>query len=307
MKDADESKFDDPGFLGEAVVRKVGPAAKACMKQLKVKKGNEKTKTAALSLLCSLCSAPGGLGDPRSLESIFAAVSGCLTLSAPKALKLDALTFLQTCLRCEGHPAASVQPHIKGVLPLVSAAVQEDWYKIIGERRARIRAIDAAANTLSSPAEALRVLGAVPALLVTRTDEDEMGDGPPPPPPNVNVKEMAGQLYEAVSSRLDENDIDQEIKEASIAAVGSVVSTLGNHLPPSSLTATLTTLIERMGNEITRVSALKTLGSIASSPLKIDMSPVLEPACVQMANFLRQHSRPLKMTVLEAISSFVQR
>ena len=61
-----------------------------------------------------------------------------------------------------------------------------------------------------------------------------------------------------------------------------------------------------MSNEITRVSALKTLGSIASSPLKIDMSSVLADATAQMAHFLRQHSRSLKMTVLEAVSSFVQ-
>mmetsp|Transcript_7282 Transcript_7282/g.14358 ORF Transcript_7282/g.14358 Transcript_7282/m.14358 type:complete len:826 (+) Transcript_7282:1-2478(+) len=286
MKDADESKFDDPKFLGDAVRRKGVAAVKACEKQLKVKKGNEKTKTAALSLLCVLCSAPGGLGDGSSLESVFAVVAGCLSPGAAKALKLDALAFLQVCLRCDCHPPSSVQPHINSVLPLVSAAVQEDWYKII--------------------AAALRVLGSIPALLVTPADDDEMGDAPPPPPPNVDVKEIASQLYSAVSSRLDENDIDQEIKEASISAVGSVVSTLGNHLPPSSLNSTLQTLTDRMGNEITRSSALRTLGSIASSPLKVDMSSVLEPACLKMANFLRQHSRQLKMTVLEAISSFVQ-
>ena len=135
MEDAEagESKFDSPGSLAAAVGRKSAAVVKACEKQLRAKKGNEKTKTAALALLGELCGAPGGLGDAGQVEVVIGVVSGCLAPGAPKSLKLDALVFLQTALACNGHPPSSVQPHIKKILPLVSMAVQEDWYKIIAE------------------------------------------------------------------------------------------------------------------------------------------------------------------------------
>ncbi|GMH99682.1 hypothetical protein TrVE_jg342 [Triparma verrucosa] len=282
----EESKFDSPVFMLETLGRKTAGIIKNSEKQLKVKKGNEKSKTAALALLGEMCSSPNGLGDVAQIEAIMSTVALSLASTAPKSLKLDALMFLQTAFQCTNHPPSSIQPHIMPLLPLISNAVGEDWYKII--------------------VEALRVLSTIPSLLVTAVDEDAMTDGPPPPPANVDIPNCANLLYSAIEPRLNENDIDQEIKETAIVAIGRVISTLGNHLPNEAVEKTLTTLTERMGNEITRASALKTLGSIASSPLKIDMSPVLEVATEEMTHFLRQHSRSLKMCVLETISAFVQ-
>ncbi|GMH86499.1 hypothetical protein TL16_g10567, partial [Triparma laevis f. inornata] len=286
MKDGEESKFDNPVFMLEALGRKTASIIKNSEKQLKVKKGNEKSKTASLQLLGVMCSAPSGLGDVAQVEVIMKTASLSLAPSAPKSLKLDSLLFLQTAFACTNHEREAIQPHIMTLLPLISNAVGEDWYKII--------------------VEALRVLSIIPSLLVNEVDEDAMNDGPPPPPANVDIAHCANLLYSAIEPRLNENDIDQEIKETAIVAIGRVISTLGNHLPVDSVSKTLATLTERMGNEITRASALKTLGNIASSPLKIDMSSVLAVSTEEMTHFLRQHSRSLKMCVLETISAFVQ-
>ena len=102
-------------------------------------------------------------------------------------------------------------------------------------------------------------------------------------------------LFEAVYPRLDAHDIDQEIKECAITAVGMIVRHLGEYRvlyhsrspPPlwanplmmffpgdhlsSELPRILSVLMEKLRNEITRMPTLKALASIATSPLQINL------------------------------------
>ena len=48
----------------------------------------------------------------------------------------------------------------------------------------------------------------------------------------------------------------QEVKECAISCMGLVVSTFGDHLT-ADLTACLPVIVDRMGNEITRLTAVK--------------------------------------------------
>lgn len=283
----DESKYDSPSYMLGSLQKKAPLIIRACEKELKCKTKTDRSKTAVLALFTVMCEAPGGLGNAKQVEIVMKAISISLSPSASKAIKLDSLVFLQSALKCENHLPSSVRPHVLPILPLVSSAAAEDWYKII--------------------AEALRVLSLVPKLLIRDdSSDDDMDVGDSVLVDDETTKKCVTILYDGIQPRLTENDIDQEIKETSIIAIGELVSRLGNLLPSDSISSILSLLLERLGNEITRNSALRTLGRIATSPLKIDISSVLSDATVQLAHFLRQSSRSLRLCVLETISSFVQ-
>ena len=60
-------------------------------------------------------------------------------------------------------------------------------------------------------------------------------------------------------------------------------------------------LLERLRNEITRLTAVKAFASIAQSPLSLDLSPVLEPLLAELTGFLRKANRVLRQASLSAL------
>lgn len=66
-------------------------------------------------------------------------------------------------------------------------------------------------------------------------------------------------------------------------------------------------LMERLGNEMTRMATLKALAAISVSPLKVNLRPILPHATEELAVFLRQQSRPLKQTTLETLLALIGR
>ena len=59
--------------------------------------------------------------------------------------------------------------------------------------------------------------------------------------------------------------------------------------------------LERLRNEITRLTAVKAFASIAQSPLSLDLSPVLEPLLAELTSFLRKANRVLRQASLLAL------
>ena len=60
-------------------------------------------------------------------------------------------------------------------------------------------------------------------------------------------------------------------------------------------------LLERLRNEITRLTAVKAFASIAQSPLSLDLSPVLQPLLAELTGFLRKANRVLRQASLSAL------
>lgn len=60
-------------------------------------------------------------------------------------------------------------------------------------------------------------------------------------------------------------------------------------------------LLERLRNEITRLTAVKAFASIAQSVLSLDLSPVLEPLVAELTSFLRKANRVLRQASLSAL------
>uniref|UniRef100_A0A8C3AI11 Cullin-associated and neddylation-dissociated 1 n=1 Tax=Cyclopterus lumpus TaxID=8103 RepID=A0A8C3AI11_CYCLU len=79
-----------------------------------------------------------------------------------------------------------------------------------------------------------------------------------------------------------------------------IICNLGDRLP-AELPGTLLIFLERLKNEITRLTTVKALTLIAGSPLKIDLRPVLPDAVPILASFLRKNQRALKLCTLAAL------
>eukprot|EP00523_Entomoneis_sp_CCMP467_P004781 CAMPEP_0168750362 /NCGR_PEP_ID=MMETSP0724-20121128/17229_1 /TAXON_ID=265536 /ORGANISM="Amphiprora sp., Strain CCMP467" /LENGTH=1377 /DNA_ID=CAMNT_0008798373 /DNA_START=1 /DNA_END=4134 /DNA_ORIENTATION=+ len=271
-----------------------GKLVKACEKIMSTKKGNERSKSSALSLLATLCKAPGGLGGRDDITSVFKHVETFLSggtdtalhrEGTSKALRLDALSLVYTMLSSNNHSPVDVRVCLhRSLLPQLCDGVDEQWYKVI--------------------AEALRALASVPPFFVISYSDDE-DEGKR----TKEREEVALMLYNAIEPKLSAHDVDQEIKECALNATASLLSNLHSSLPADKTSRLLTLLIGRLKNETTRIAAIKNLSIIAAasgsnamedSP-SIDLSPILAESISTMSSFLRLQSRSLKQTTLEAL------
>ncbi len=121
---------------------------------------------------------------------------------------------------------------------------------------------------------------------------------------------VAFQIYGCCFSRLRSSDIDQEVKERAISCMGRVVANLCDHMS-EDLPVSLPILLERLRNEITRLTAVKALARVAASPLMAssDLGAVLEAdgAIQVLASFLRKNQRALKLATLLLLDTLAKR
>uniref|UniRef100_A0A8C7FAK9 Cullin-associated and neddylation-dissociated 2 (putative) n=1 Tax=Oncorhynchus kisutch TaxID=8019 RepID=A0A8C7FAK9_ONCKI len=264
----------EPGSHGDKirlfVVSQVPTVVKALHKQLKEK--SMKSRQGCFSLLTELANVlPGALG--KHIPALIPGIVHSLTdKSTSSNMKIDALSFLNVLL-CS-HPPAVFQPHMKVILPPVVQCVEDPFYKITSE-----------------------------ALLVTQQMVKiicPLGDKLPA----FDVKPYVKDIFSATLKRLKAADIDQEVKERAISCMGHIVCHLGDQLG-GDLQPTLQIFLERLKNEITRLTAVKTLTLIATSPLRIDLRPLLTEGIPILASFLRKNQRALKLSTLTALNMIV--
>lgn len=108
------------------------------------------------------------------------------------------------------------------------------------------------------------------------------------------------QLVTCLLPRVQAPDVDQEIKEAAIACAAAAVALAFDMVPDESRTL-LAILCERLRNETTRMSAVRALSVVATSPLHPDLSPVLQGGMEELTGFLRKASRQVKHASLETL------
>ncbi|NXL85292.1 CAND1 protein, partial [Alectura lathami] len=243
---------------------------KALHKQLKEK--SIKSRQGCFSLLTELANVlPGCLADhiPVLVPGI---VFSLADKSSSSNMRIDALSFLHVLL-CNHQPEV-FHPHIKSLLPPVVACVGDPFYKITSE-----------------------------ALLVTQQLVKVIR--PLDTPCAFDAKPYVKDLFASTLKRLKAADIDQEVKERAISCMAQLIHQLGDHLS-ADLQPTLKIFLERLKNEITRLTAVKALTLIASSPLKIDLRPVLGEAFPILASFLRKNQRALKLSTLAALDILVK-
>lgn len=128
--------------------------------------------------------------------------------------------------------------------------------------------------------------------------------------------------------RLKATDIDQEVKERAISCMGHMVSYLGDHLG-TELQGVLSIFLDRLKNEITRLTAVRTIALIAASPIKvqsemysfiyhqqtlaltsvplvqIELASILSETLPVLGSFLRKNQRNLKLSTLACVTALV--
>ncbi|KAH9750325.1 Cullin-associated NEDD8-dissociated protein 1 [Citrus sinensis] len=239
----------NPRWLLKQEVSKI---VKSINRQLREK--SIKTKVGAFSVLRELVVVlPDCLAD--HIGSLIPGIEKSLNdKSSTSNLKIEALTFTRLVLSSHSPPV--FHPYIKALSSPVLAAVGERYYKVT--------------------AEALRVCGEL--VRVLRPSVEGLG---------FDFKPYVQPIYNAIMSRLTNQDQDQEVKECAISCMGLVISTFGDNLG-AELPACLPVLVDRMGNEITRLTAVKAFAVIAASPLHIDLTCVLEHVIAELTAFLRK-------------------
>lgn len=148
-------------------------------------------------------------------------------------MKIDALSFIYCLLTT--HPPYVFHPNINTLLPPVINAVGDNFYKITAE----------ALNVLQELVKVIRPL--------------DMNS-------NFDFAPFTKDIYACTLLRLRTADIDQEVKEKAISTMGQVICNLGDHLK-EELPCCLPLFLDRLRNEITRLTTVKALTKIAGSPL----------------------------------------
>ncbi|OXB52868.1 hypothetical protein ASZ78_002946, partial [Callipepla squamata] len=243
---------------------------KALHKQMKEK--SVKTRQCCFNMLTELVNVlPGALTQhvPVLVPGIIFSLND---KSSSSNLKIDALSCLYVIL-CNHSPQV-FHPHVQALVPPVVACVGDPFYKITSE-----------------------------ALLVTQQLVKVIR--PLDQPSSFDASPYIKDLFTCTIKRLKAADIDQEVKERAISCMGQIICSLGDSLG-TDLPSTLQIFLERLKNEITRLTTVKAMTLIAGSPLKIDLRPILGEGVPILASFLRKNQRALKLGTLSALDILIK-
>ncbi|KAJ8923621.1 hypothetical protein NQ315_010200 [Exocentrus adspersus] len=230
-----------------------------------------KTRQDCFQLLKEVCSVLPGALSVHIGDLIPGILYSLSEKNASSNMKIDALSFIYCLLT--SHQPQVFHPHISILLPPVINAVGDNFYKITAE----------ALNVLQELVKVIRPLNINSGFDFTPFTKD---------------------IYSCTLVRLRTADIDQEVKEKAISTMGQVVCNLGDHLK-SELPYCLPLFLDRLRNEITRLTTVKALTKIAGSPLGIEL-PILPEAMPILGLFLRKNQRALKLSTLQLIDCLIK-
>ena len=237
-----------------------------------LKEKSIKTRQGCFSLLSELVQVlPGALKD--HISAIIPGIQFSLgDKTSSSNMKIDTLVFVNLLLI--NHSPIVFHPHIDMLVGPVILAISDPFYKITSE-------------ALLVTQQLVRVI----RPLDSKVDFD--------------FRPYLGGLYSPTLARLRATDIDQEVKERAISCMGQIVSNMGDALG-SELNNCLPIFLERLKNEITRLTAVKAVTMIAASPLKINLNPILSECVPILASFLRKNHRALRLSTLQCLDVLVR-
>lgn len=251
------------------LLAQVPALVKAVHRQMREK--STKTRQDCFALLKELVSVlPGALTN--HVSALIPGIQFSLgDRNSSSNMKIDTLAFVQSLLTT--HPPEVFHPHMGALVPPVVAAVGDSFYKITAEALLVLQHLVKVIRPLESPC-------------------------------NFDFTPWTAELYSCTLIRLKAADIDQEVKERAISCMGQIIYSLGDHLQ-AELDSCLPILLDRLKNEITRLTTVKALTKVAASPLRIDLRPILPEAIPILGSFLRKNQRALKLSTLTLLDVLV--
>ncbi|KAH0549044.1 cullin-associated NEDD8-dissociated protein 1 [Cotesia glomerata] len=266
----DPDSMEDEEYPISLLQQQVPLIVKAIHRQMKEK--SIKTRQDCFSLLKELVLVlPGALTNhiPALIPGIQYSLSD---KNSSSNMKIDALAFVHTLLVT--HQPEAFHPFMVVLAPPIITAVSDPFYKIT--------------------AEALLVLQQLVQVI-----------RPHNKPVNPEFAVISTEIYRSTLSRLKTADIDQEVKERAIACMGQIIAHLSDTLN-DQLPVCLPIFLDRLRNEITRLTTVKALTCIAASPLRVDLEPIMEEAIPILGSFLRKNQRALKLCSLTLLDTLVR-
>lgn len=289
---------------------------RAVAKQLKHK--SAKTKVGVFRVLLELVGvAPDAVG--AHIQELLPGIQAALqdSSSAGSSSKIQALQFLNSAM--SSNAPSVFQPHAAPASKLVYAAVGERYYKVaaealrVCEQLVRVMRPDVGAPVDAAMQPLVKPLYDCVMQRLSAQDQDQ------------EVKECAiGCMAAAVASLGDVLGADvaqvgalaAEFAELPPRAAGRAKKRAKKETSPAPLPAAapaaagpevLRVLLDRLKNEITRLTAVKALATIARSALNIDLSSVLAPALAELTSFLRKANRQLRQAALSALEAIASK
>ncbi|CAL8143839.1 unnamed protein product [Orchesella dallaii] len=256
----------------QALDSQIPQLVKIVQKQLKEK--NIKSRQVALQLLSDVVGVLPGCLAPF-LTNMMNGILVCLSdKNSTSNVRTNTLTFVYCIM--SSHPIEVVQPHVEVLLPALLTCAGDNFYKVTAEALL-----------------ALQVL-----VKVVRSENATE---------HANAASIAQQIYPIVLRRLKATDIDQEVKETAITTMATLLAHLGAFIQPE-WGVCIPIFLERLKNEITRLTAVKALNLMASSQLvNLDLTSVLGEAITVLASFLRKNQRALKLATLNLLDTLMKR
>eukprot|EP00727_Mastigamoeba_balamuthi_P013409 m51a1_g8691 putative cullin-associated nedd8-dissociated protein 1 (1234) ;mRNA; f:36761-41414 len=225
-----------------------------------------KTRAGVFAVLVELVNAlPGSL-----VAHIPDVVPGVVASVADKAsnsnLKLEALTFLRLLLST--HPPSAFHKHAAEIATAVVRSISDPYFRI--------------------SAEALRVSSELAGALQ-----------------DAGARAQAEALLAATVEQLKRADADQDVKEAALNCVGSLMSVAREMLSPQEASQSVALIVDRLRNETTRLVAARVIAKVTVSS-KDDVAPVVADAGSELATLLRKSNRPLRLAAIAALSALFE-
>lgn len=205
--------------------------------QSQMREKSSRTRQDCFHLLKELCNVlPGALTN--HIGELIPGIQYSLgERNASSNQKIDALSFIHCLL--VSHPSEVFHPHMHSLLPPVINCAGDSFYKITAE----------ALSVLQELVKVIRPLNT---------------------PIDFDFTPFVKDIYNCTLVRLKATDIDQEVKERAISTMGQIICNLGDCLH-SELSVCLPIFLDRLKNEITRLTTVKALTKIAGSPLRIEL------------------------------------
>jgi len=223
-------------------------------------------KEAIVDLLHSMSIAVPKLMNEKLIGSVLPKILEVYKESS-SSVKIILLQTLRRLIRTSGNDSAYIS-FVKQIITVLQQACKENYYKL--------------------PTEAMNTAGSLVRLF--RKNQE-----PPIPEATTAIKE----IFTMCASIFKLSDIDPEIKQAVIYAIGNIVAFASDVLTDKQIDDILLTMQDRLKNEALRAQIMKSFHTIVASPKKLKIEARIESMIPDFLQMSHKIARPVKLAALD--------